>query len=170
MIETTRRLFLQKIAGLASLPILNHSRWLSATSAEHTGKSQELSSHEIRTLEITAHHLFPHDELPSDVYNELAVSLAIRAERNKAIFILIQSGIQSLDKLHNSLWVDLLREQQLDQLQQIEDTEFLQYMRNATIEFLYRDPRVWEKLEYAGPSIDFGGYINHGFNDIDWLP
>jgi len=170
MIENTRRLFLQTIAGLAALPMLSQSRWLSAASVERTMKIQELSGHEIRTLQLLSYQLFPHDELSADVYYELATSLAERAKKNQAIFILFQSGIQSLDKLDSSPWVDLLHEQQLDQLQQIEDTEFLKYMRNATIEFLYRDPRVWKKLEYAGPSIGFGGYINHGFNDIDWLP
>jgi hypothetical protein len=25
-------------------------------------------------------------------------------------------------------------------------------------------------LGYEGPSFDKGGYLNRGFNDLDWLP
>ena len=29
--------------------------------------------------------------------------------------------------------------------------------------------KVWSELGYAGPSFKFGGYLERGFNDIDWL-
>ena len=171
MIETTRRLFLKAIAGLTSLPVLDHNRWIvAAAPVEHTGKLQVLISHEIMTLKLMAYQLFPHDGLSADVYQELATNLAERAKKDQTILVLIRSGIQSLDTTSNSLWVNLSQEQQLDQLIRIVDTEFFKYMRHATIEYLYRDPRVWRKLSYAGSSIEFGGYINRGFNDIDWLP
>jgi hypothetical protein len=35
---------------------------------------------------------------------------------------------------------------------------------------LYNNPDVWPKFGYEGASADKGGYINRGFNDIDWLP
>ena len=35
---------------------------------------------------------------------------------------------------------------------------------------LYSDPEVWELLGYEGPSFDKGGYIDRGFDDLDWLP
>jgi len=35
---------------------------------------------------------------------------------------------------------------------------------------LYDDPEVWAVLGYEGPSLDKGGYINRGFNDLDGLP
>ena len=35
---------------------------------------------------------------------------------------------------------------------------------------LYDDREVWELLGYEGPSFDQGGYLNRGFDDLDWLP
>ena len=35
---------------------------------------------------------------------------------------------------------------------------------------LYDDPEVWAALGCEGSSFDKGGYINRGFNDLDWLP
>jgi hypothetical protein len=35
---------------------------------------------------------------------------------------------------------------------------------------LYRNKQVWPKLGYEGPSFPFGGYLERGFDDIDWLP
>jgi len=29
---------------------------------------------------------------------------------------------------------------------------------------------VWKHIDYPGSSKEYGGYINRGFNDIDWLP
>ena len=29
---------------------------------------------------------------------------------------------------------------------------------------------MWDLLGYEGYSSDKGGYINRGFNDLDWLP
>jgi len=35
---------------------------------------------------------------------------------------------------------------------------------------LYDDREVWNLLGYEGPSYDKGGYLNRGFDDLDWLP
>ena len=35
---------------------------------------------------------------------------------------------------------------------------------------LYNQEEVWPKFGYEGSSAENGGYINRGFNDIDWLP
>jgi len=29
---------------------------------------------------------------------------------------------------------------------------------------------LWQVLGYQGPSFELGGYLNRGFNDLDWLP
>ena len=34
---------------------------------------------------------------------------------------------------------------------------------------LYNQKAVWPKFGYEGSSADKGGYINRGFDDIDWL-
>ena len=43
-------------------------------------------------------------------------------------------------------------------------------MRSTTIEHLYRNREVWQLVGYEGSSVEYGGYIDRGFDDIDWLP
>ena len=35
---------------------------------------------------------------------------------------------------------------------------------------LYNNPLVWRHFGYEGPSAEFGGYIDRGFDDLTWLP
>ena len=41
---------------------------------------------------------------------------------------------------------------------------------DSAVVTLYSDPEVWELLGYEGPSYDKGGYVDRGFDDLDWLP
>jgi len=38
------------------------------------------------------------------------------------------------------------------------------------VRFLYDDVEVWQAFGYEGASAHLGGYVNRGFNDLDWLP
>ena len=49
-------------------------------------------------------------------------------------------------------------------------TAFFEHVRGTTTVTLYNDKEVWELLGYEGYSSDQGGYVNRGFNDLDWLP
>jgi len=55
-------------------------------------------------------------------------------------------------------------------LQQIEHTPFFQLVRSTTVVFMYSDRDVWAVLGYEGESSDKGGYVDRGFDDLDWLP
>ena len=35
---------------------------------------------------------------------------------------------------------------------------------------LYNNEEVWKAFGYQGASYRFGGYLHHGFNDLNWLP
>ena len=45
-----------------------------------------------------------------------------------------------------------------------------QHVRSTSVVTLYNDQEVWGLLGYEGSSFEKGGYINRGFNDLDWLP
>jgi hypothetical protein len=34
---------------------------------------------------------------------------------------------------------------------------------------LYNQPAVWSLLGYEGSSYEKGGYLNRGFDDVNWL-
>ena len=50
------------------------------------------------------------------------------------------------------------------------DTPFFQTVRATAVVALYDQAEVWELLGYEGPSFDQGGYLERGFDDLDWLP
>ena len=55
-------------------------------------------------------------------------------------------------------------------LQELADTEFFTFVCGIAVVSLYDDHEVWELLGYEGASFDKGGYIDRGFDDLDWLP
>ena len=63
-----------------------------------------------------------------------------------------------------------LRAGKVEALEKIQHTPFFQFVLNETLGGVYRHPLTWELLGYEGSSLEFGGYIDRGFNDIDWLP
>ncbi|MFN3288561.1 MAG: hypothetical protein ACK40H_08930 [Sphingomonadaceae bacterium] len=45
-----------------------------------------------------------------------------------------------------------------------------QSLRFALVAGLYGDPAVYRRFGYQGPSAEEGGYLERGFDDLDWLP
>jgi hypothetical protein len=58
----------------------------------------------------------------------------------------------------------------LEHLRTIERTEFFSFVRGNTVLTLYNLPEVWAALGYEGASVEKGGYLTRGFDDLDWLP
>jgi len=43
-------------------------------------------------------------------------------------------------------------------------------VRSTAVVEVYSDQRTWQLVGYEGSSFDKGGYLDRGFNDLDWLP
>ena len=54
-------------------------------------------------------------------------------------------------------------------LKSIEDDEFFQTIRGGLVVGLYNQEAVWELLGYEGSSFEKGGYLERGFDDVNWL-
>ena len=54
-------------------------------------------------------------------------------------------------------------------LRPIQDGAFFQGVRSDLIVSLYNQKEVWPLFGYEGESASKGGYVNRGFNDIQWL-
>ena len=52
----------------------------------------------------------------------------------------------------------------------MEGSEFFATIRTATINNLYTNPLVYRFFGFEGSSVEHGGYIRRGFDDIGWLP
>ena len=54
-------------------------------------------------------------------------------------------------------------------LQDIESDGFFQAIRGSLVVGLYNQKAVWPLFGYEGASAHKGGYIDRGFDDIDWV-
>ena len=117
----------------------------------------------VRMLKV----MFPHKTFPDGPYDRTATAIFNAAGKTPAGKIDFGTG---LGKLQASGFADLDDAAALAHLKGIETSGFFQLVRSTAISTLYDDAEVWTVLGYEGPSFDKGGYINRGFNDLDWLP
>ena len=57
----------------------------------------------------------------------------------------------------------------VDILRGMEESVFFQTIRGGLVTGLYNQKAVWPLFGYEGESYSKGGYIDRGFNDINWI-
>jgi len=126
---------------------------------------------ELKTLAAFAHDLFPHPRVPSALYDEIATRLQQQAAASAGTRATLREGLMHLHKLTGSPgWPALAGKQREDAIRKLQRGPFFNLVRGTAVVVLYRDQRVWDLIGYGGNAIAKGGYLNHGFNDISWLP
>jgi gluconate 2-dehydrogenase subunit 3-like protein len=120
------------------------------------------------TITAAARAIYPHDALPDDVYARVGEKLAETAREDPGTERTIEDGVSALNG--GRPFADLPADEQLEALKAIERSDFFELVRSTAVVEVYSDQRTWQLVGYEGPSFDKGGYINRGFNDLDWLP
>lgn len=113
---------------------------------------------------------FPHDTLPDSAYERTADSLLNLAVQTNRMTLAVANGLDSLGSLPEGDFLGLPADAAFAHLKAIERTEFFTFVRGNTVLTLYNLPEVWEALGYEGASVEKGGYLTRGFDDLDWLP
>ena len=113
---------------------------------------------------------FPHAAVPDGPYERAAEKVEQAADGAAWTRIKLRQGLDSLQARTGGDFAALDRDEAFRLLQQVEDTDWFSLIRSTVIVTLYEDEDVWEVLGYEGPSFDKGGYIDRGFDDLDWLP
>ena len=111
--------------------------------------------------------LYPHDRFPDEPYVRTAEDVIKKGNASPEKAIMLQKGI---DQLKAANFTKLNFEKSTEYLTKMGRTEFFEHVRGTSTVTLYNDKEVWKLLGYEGYSSDKGGYINRGFNDLDWLP
>lgn len=62
-----------------------------------------------------------------------------------------------------------MEEDRVAVLETIQQTPFFRTVRAGLVTGLYNQKEVWPLFGYEGESFSKGGYIDRGFDDIDWL-
>jgi len=113
---------------------------------------------------------FPHSRLPDGPYERTADIILKEAAGSNWFRVALTQGLGSLDGLAGGDFCLLDDDKAYKVLRRIEGTDFFGFIRRTTVLNLYDDPTVWAALGYEGSSYDKGGYLDRGFNDLDWLP
>jgi hypothetical protein len=97
-----------------------------------------------------------------------------KAAKDAAVKAMLEDGVKRLDQdaqdKHKCNYAQVQWEaERVALLQAIEQTAFFKAMRSDLVVSLYNQEELWPKFGYEGSSAEKGGYINRGFNDIDWL-
>ena len=126
-----------------------------------------LDSHAAATLTAMARVLYPHDFLDDASYRRVVDIVATEADA--AQHALLADGVAALDKARGRPFVGLEEKEKLAAVQAIEGSPFFEAMRAATARHLYDDRALWPRFGYEGAASHLGGYIERGFDDIDWI-
>ncbi|RVU17143.1 twin-arginine translocation signal domain-containing protein [Methylobacterium oryzihabitans] len=172
--QVSRRNFLQSAAVAAPAAALATGAGLSVDEA-WADTAAALSPAELKTLVKVARDIYPHDFL-ADVYYITAVKpWDGKAAADPAVKAMLSEGVGRLDadarSRHKVPYAQVGWEaDRVRLLAGIEHTDFFKKIRSDLVVSLYNQPEIWPKFGYEGSSADKGGYIDRGFNDIDWLP
>lgn len=113
--------------------------------------------------------LFPHDALPDAVYLSVVRAIESDMQNDEQTRELVSNVVALFNQQAGSDWMTMSTARQIEVLESIQDSTLFRYLHNRTLESLYRDPKVWTLVGYQGSSIEHGGYLHRGFDDIDWL-
>lgn len=160
MKTTRRRVLLGSASALVAATALGTSALAFTLDPAKDEASRQLL---VRVIRVA----FPHKTFPDSAYLRTADAVLAAANGTPAQKVDFAAGLYDLGQAG---FADLDDAAALEQLKAIETAPFFALTRAITVTTLYDDPEVWAVLGYEGPSFDKGGYINRGFNDLDWLP
>lgn len=122
------------------------------------------------TLLEMARLLYPHEGVSNAVYSPSILALLADAKADAQLSRTLEDGVAGLSLAAGADWRTVDRAKKIEVLRTIETTPFFAIVKNSVRRDLYENPAVWDLIGYGGPSGRQGGYLNRGFNDIDWLP
>jgi hypothetical protein len=129
-----------------------------------------LDKHTAQTLLVMTRELFPHERLGMQYYAAVVEALDKDSASDPGLRKLLADGVARLDASHGMPWTELSEGARVAALKSIAATEFFGTMRTRTINALYGNPLVYRMFGYEGSSVEHGGYLYRGFDDIGWLP
>ena len=129
-----------------------------------------ITDRERRTLVDLIRVAFPHDNFPAGAYERTAQAVLDKAAIDPRLHGLLVQGLSDLDEEREVPFSQLPPAIAALVLRGLDGTPFLCGVVDLAVVALYDDHEVWQILGYEGAAYDKGGYIDRGFDDLDWLP
>jgi hypothetical protein len=164
----TRRQLLSR-ASAAGASFMIGTGFMAARDAAWATELTALRPETFATLVQMARDIYPHDKIGDEFY-----VVAVKGYDTPEAAPAIEAGIAALDAaaqgqgFANYLGTAWERDR-VDILRAMEDSAFFQQIRGGLVTGLYNQKAVWPIFGYEGESFSQGGYLDRGFNDINWL-
>ena len=164
---TRRQLLARSVALSASF--VAGAGFIAAPDAAWALETTALKPETMATLVQMARDIYPHDHVADEFY-----VAAVKGYDTAETAPEIEAGIAALDaaaagKGHAGYLAAGWERDRVDLLRGMEDSAFFQKIRGGLVTGLYNQKEVWPLFGYEGESFSQGGYIERGFNDINWL-
>jgi hypothetical protein len=137
-------------------------------------EAKALKPQSMAALIQMARDIYPHDRLADRFYVSSVAALDAKAAKDKGFKAMMEDGVAGLDLAAQgqgaASYVALGWEiDRTDILRSIQSSAFFQAVKGNLVTGIYNNPEVWPLFGYEGESASKGGYLNRGFDDIDWL-
>lgn len=164
----TRRQLLSRSLSAGALAVVG-TGFIAAPTAAWAVEVTVITPDQMATLLQMARDIYPHDQVPDQFY-----AVAVKGYDSEEQKALVAEGVAALDAAAKAAGFESYvaagwEEDRVKLLQGIEMTPFFQTVRSGLVTGLYNQKEVWPIFGYQGESFSQGGYIERGFNDIDWL-
>ncbi len=163
-------------AGSASLVVMSiaSSGMIVGADSAWAAMAKAVKPESFATLVQMARDIYPHDRLADKYYAKVIEGLDGAAAKSDDDKTLLESGVADLNKAAQATHkVDYAavgwEAERVALLKAMESSGFFQKVRGSLVTGIYNNPEVWPIFGYEGPSAEEGGYINRGFDDINWL-
>jgi hypothetical protein len=134
-----------------------------STAPKKSGKG--LTAQQRRLLIRLLRVAYPHDRFPDAPYERTAKR--VEEETSDEELDALAAGLDALDA---DAFLDLDEDAATAALRAVDQQPFFRQVHSTAVVALYDDREVWDLLGYEGSSFEKGGYIDRGFDDLDWLP
>lgn len=128
------------------------------------------SSGNAKDLARMARLLFPFDAIDDDVYAEIIDGILTDSANDAAMSGMLDEAVSALNAAQGGDWFGAGEDEQVSAMKAVEGAAFFGAILGNVRARFYTHPKVWEDIRYPGSSLEFGGYVDRGFDDIDWLP
>jgi hypothetical protein len=164
----TRRALLGRAVAAGALAVMG-AGFIAAPDAAWAMEVSVISPDEMATLLQMARDIYPHDQVADAFY-----AVAVKGYDSEASKDLVAAGVAELNAAavaqgHADYLSIGWEEDRVKVLQAIEGGVFFQTIRAGLVTGLYNQKEVWPIFGYEGESFSKGGYIDRGFDDINWL-
>lgn len=132
--------------------------------------AEALAPDTFATLVQMSRDIYPHEKLEETVYADAVSSLDGAAKDDAGLKTMLESGVADLDTAAGGSYRRVeSADERLAILEGIQTGGFFQKVRGNLVTGLYNNHEAWALFGYEGESASKGGYINRGFDDINWL-